>query len=110
MCPTQLQVTPRDGLNQGHSPNCTFLSAFPTSASPERQGLLFQCLEGISEHTQSSHSLPSGLVSRCTGHSMVWDLQQVHLGDGIPAGVWMLWRAGLERRNEAELSISAALW
>lgn len=41
VCPTKLQVTPQDGPNQGHSPSCTFLSAFPTSASPERQELVF---------------------------------------------------------------------
>lgn len=41
---------------------------------------------------------------------MTWDVEQIHLGDGIPAGLGMLWRAGLEKRNEAELSMSAALW
>lgn len=54
-------------LNQGHSPSCTFLSAFPTSASPEGQGLVFQCLESISEHTQSNPSISSGFFARCTG-------------------------------------------
>lgn len=87
MCPTQLQVTPRGGLKQGHSPSRTFLSAFLTSASPEGQGLVFQCLEGISEHAQSNPSLPLGLLARCAGHSVIWDGEQVPFGDGIPAGL-----------------------
>lgn len=52
-----------DGLNQASALgqvslglSCTFLSAFSTD-SPGRQGLLFQCLESISEHTQSNSSL-----------------------------------------------------